>query len=161
MNLDTKIEDAHDFYRKVVRPKCTSFLDHSGNLADAIYACMGLYHMREWASANQGHSKDDSYKYWEKIKGECSALEHARNIINSAKHVELKNGKTVVLERTREEQSDTANDTVRMVPYIISELPDGTKYDVREIVKLGMQFWDEEIKKLPIAVAPKNEQVSW
>ncbi len=151
MMQPTQIADARDFYEHVVKPDCEQYLNNfSGGMAHAIHACMALYHMREWFSANAGYDDKQSHAYWESIKKKCPALEHARNIINSAKHVQLRNGQTVRLQRDREDELDILNDTSHPVAFVVSILPDGTRYDLREIVSEGLSFWDQEVRKLKV-----------
>lgn len=146
----TELKSAKDFYEYIVKPDCENYLKNcAGSIASAVHSCMALYHMREWFSASQGHNAQQSSTYWQTIKQQCPALEHARDVINSAKHVDPRTCQTVTLQREQRWEADIVNDTEHPVPYVVAILDDGTQYDIREIVSEGLAFWDQEISKLP------------
>lgn len=142
------IENANDFYTEIVRPKCAHFLKNRPVISDGIFACMGLYHMREWVSVNSAHSPTEMKAYWNTIKVSCVALEHARLIVNSAKHCEPNSCDTVKLSEERIDEINPYHENIESTFQIIATHPDGLRYNVSEIVELGMAFWDNEIERL-------------
>ncbi len=141
-----RIDTVYDFYEFLVKSSCTNYLKNNSNsLVASINACMAICHMSDWYIKEVN---SDKQVFWDDVKNRCPEIDIARRLINAAKHGNNKKYDKVVFERAIEFQNDIHHDTEFPVNYVVAYIED-EQYDLRDIIKVGMDFWEQEIKKLP------------
>jgi hypothetical protein len=141
------INNADDFYDIIVEPICSQYLNNfPGAIAQAVNACMAIYHMGDWYAVQKGMDAAQKKQFYTNLANDHPYISYAGQIINCSKHADRPN--PVKLKQEREEVTDPVNDTIFMSLLVVAEMPDGKRYDVREIISNGYVYWKRQLGRL-------------
>jgi hypothetical protein len=110
----------HDFYEVVVRGACESYLNNTCSTSSAIFACIGLHHIKEYL--RKEYNISDMTTFNTDVNARSGVLAICRDIANAGKHSGLDNnagdGSVEFHSRTYME-NDSVNDTEHPRQYVV------------------------------------------
>ena len=132
------VENAKDFFHKIVIPQHDEFLSTNSSSRHAILAILATHHLYEWVHKRSFNTEHFKLKYPDDSEL-AEVFELARLISNGVKHFSLK----VVTRRQRGFSSGFSNGFAR--PLVV-ELSDDKDLSVDELLRRMVDFWHKQEK---------------
>jgi hypothetical protein len=97
MTTIESLDDARDFFEKIVKPSVEDYLDTPSQFRTAFNAATALFHMHEWLYEFKKPELEMKYKtkfpkkgdFWGHVETLVQSSKYIRDLANASKHVRL------------------------------------------------------------------------